>query len=285
LKNSKYSAELGAAVEDNVNPETIIYLLKNQLLDAAIFNHNLKRVISFLIWKLSVERANANLKAEMGEALQKTVNSLEDLLKKYAERRQTWKQQLDKYDYDIMCLKNQLDSRRFADFTFLGSSNKPRLRKAINKRLFMRQSNNKLDGTCRATINRLFSPMGKCDPQRQLSGTDFTRAFEAIGAAKSKFNAVIVGTETGKNEQHTEMGVKEEQITKLDGELHEAQIELAWHKALDDLLIEELKKTRGKLDILRNQMNEIKSSAERAIKDENENWKCITDSLKVFILL
>jgi len=49
IRGSKYAERLGSAVvEGNISNETIIFLLKNELIDAAIINHNLKRVISML---------------------------------------------------------------------------------------------------------------------------------------------------------------------------------------------------------------------------------------------
>ena len=269
LKTTKYSVELGAAVEDNVNPETTIYLLKNQLVEAAIFNHNLKRVISFLIWKLNVERANASIKSEMGNVLQKTVNSLEELMKKYTEKRQYWKQQLDKYDYDIMYLKNQLECRK-GEGTVVCPI-KPRLRKTINKQLFLRQNTVKImDATTRCRGGWMVSPSAAATGTiRRLSGLDFTKLSEAL-------------CRPGRCE-HQE-GAKVDSIggsREIEGELHEAKIEMAWNKTLSDLLIEELKKTRDKLEALKQRVSEIKESAEQAIKDGDYNWKTITECLKV----
>ncbi len=302
LKSTQYAAELESAVGDSVNPETTIYLLKNQLIEAAIFNHNLKRVVSFLIWRLNVERANASIKGEMGTALQKTVHSLEDLLKKYSEKRHQWKQELERFDYDIMCLKNQLESRKGGDCTTtFGAAGKPRLRKAINKREFMRQSTCRLlDGTGRC-LGMMFSPRARAAPQRQMSGTDFTKLAEAAGGGKTSTHKVVnaiplssFGAAAAEQSTKPEPDkiviaaapVVPEEVAgnannKLESELHEAKLELACSKTLADLLSEELDKTRGKLSTLRGQIGDITQSAEQAIKDENNSWKTITDSLKV----
>jgi len=266
LATNKYTKELGAAVEDTVNPETIIYLLKNQLVEASIFNHNLKRVVSFLVWKLNMERANATIKEELGMSLEKTVSSLESILEKYSENRQSWKQQLDKYDYDISRLKNQLSAlQNLGEFPCSFGGLRPRLRKTINKRVFNKQNTCKLADATGRCLGRLFSPRAYPMLKKQLSNMDFTMLTETANKAQlaSPCNRPA------------------EQTQEHDEDLRRVQIDLVFHKARADLLMEELKKAREKAEELRNQVAEIKNSADQAIKDENSNWRLITNTLKV----
>ncbi len=324
MATSKYATQLGEAVEDSVNPETIIYLLKNQLVDTAISNHNMKRVISLLIWRLNAERATTSIKSEMGSAMQKTIDSLELLMSKSSEKRQAWKQRLEKLDYDISCLKQQLESWHSGGGDLLGTLTmvgKPRLRKPINKRAFNRQGTWRMPDSSGRCASRLFSP--RRSPQRQMSGLDFSGAMEQSTHVVSSFKDALKataeppkGTDTpAKDVPHVAMeqiklipppvsagnfGEPElvatrirpeftdmnaagdrEEAEKLERNLHEVQIELAWHKALSDLLMEELGKTREKADVLRGQVAEIKESAEQAVKDENDNWRMTTENLKV----
>ena len=67
-----------------------------------------------------------------------------------------------------------------------------------------------------------------------------------------------------------------EYFNKQEANLQEMQIELTWHKTLNDLLLEEIVKTREQANTLQNQMSDIKTSSEQAIQDENKNWQSIT---------
>ncbi len=286
-------------MEGSVNPETIIYLLKNQLVEAAICNHNLKRVISLLIWKLNVERANVSIRSEMGTALQKTVDSFERLMAQSSEKRHAWKQQLEKLDYDISCLRQQLESWRASGGELLCPSAKPRLRKPINKRVFNHQSTWMIPDSAGRCASRLFSP-----PQRRMSGMGFGRdqspRMRPVSSFKDRLQPpAAAGTPIGDcvatevkafptpntggaiKPEMTEMGAGREEADKLERNLQEARSELAWHKALSDLLMEELTKTRQKADVLREQVADIKDSAEQTIKDESSNWQMTTEKLKV----
>ena len=71
-------------------------------------------------------------------------------------------------------------------------------------------------------------------------------------------------------------------LETLEHGLRNAQMDLAWHKTLTDLLMEELIKTREQANVFKEQITNIKISSEKVIQDENKNWKIATDSLKVY---
>jgi hypothetical protein len=111
MAGSRYGASLGSAVvEGYVSPDTIIYLLKSQLIDSAIWNHNLKRVISFLTWKLQVEECTARAKIETEHMHQRIIESLENLLTGTDARHQALKRRLDQLDYDLNQIKTQVSA-------------------------------------------------------------------------------------------------------------------------------------------------------------------------------
>eukprot|EP01022_Parablepharisma_sp_SALTPOND_P030089 TRINITY_DN752_c0_g2_i1.p1 TRINITY_DN752_c0_g2~~TRINITY_DN752_c0_g2_i1.p1 ORF type:complete len:1098 (+),score=127.79 TRINITY_DN752_c0_g2_i1:4952-8245(+) len=313
LSACKYAETIGTAVVDGyVSPETLNYLLRNQAIDAAIMNHNLKRVISLLVWKLQVERANGNIKGEMCKVLQKTVDSLEDLLKKSNTKHQAWKKRVEKLDYEIDLLKQELEHKKnYPSFALV----KTRIRKPICS--MMRQ------GTFKHI--QLFSPQRKTSCQ--------TLGLSRLAQEKYKASQV---TEDNGEPEFLEMNEEEElklqeiiddryktggrkvlerrnnnnnllhvdtagalrpplqknmttvcasfklgQMEQLEANFQELQIELAWHKTLTDLLMTELIKTREQASTLRNEIEEIKASSEQTIQDENRNWQMITNSLKV----
>jgi len=130
LKTSKYADSIGAAVEEGkLSCETMNYLLKNQLLDSAIINHNLRRVISLITWKLLVKNVDAAIKTESAKVLQKTVDSLEAALENATKKYQGISQKLDELDYEMRTMRDFYEFHK----EFLGNSTptKPRLKKHI----------------------------------------------------------------------------------------------------------------------------------------------------------
>jgi len=327
MSTSKYAETLDSAViEGKVSPETIIYLLKNQLIDAAILNHNLQRVVSLLAWKLYVEKSAASLKNEINAMLQKTVNSLESLLTKTSTKHQTMKRKLEKLDYEITQLKLQQISHRSIMGSFVTNSNinnnRPKVRKPI-KRLSalkhtafgitesrilkirpaglitpmgMISSHSKelrWDDVCRSRVKEEMSskfknlpPMTEEDEQpktAEMNEDDEKKIQEIVAGKKSPIRKLdLMGEENTSNyDRHQEI----EHLEFLEHGLRDAQIDLAWHKALTDLLMEELVKTREQANSFKKQISEIKVSSEQVVQDENRNWKMITDSLKVFFII
>jgi len=319
LSACKYAETIGTAVVDEyVSPETLNYLLRNQLIDASVINHNLKRVVSLLVWKLQVERSNANIKDDMCKALQKTVDSLEDLLRKSSEMHQAWKKRVEKLDYQIEQLKNHTDIRKS---TVLNTLIKTRIRKPVTKHSMLHMSTFKLPsrigpkskGSTQNVIVRKSSDeklkVSQCtedngEPQvAEMNEEDEIKLQEDINA---RYNAMLAEQKSlGKrnitnNLLHPDviktasqnkvqssicLSFKNNQIEELTSNLQEIQIELAWHKTLTDLLMTEVVKTREQASILKKQVEEIKSSSEQAIQDENRNWQLITNSLKVFFCM
>ncbi|MDR3548404.1 MAG: hypothetical protein P4M11_09110 [Candidatus Pacebacteria bacterium] len=111
-EHSKYAESVGSAVvEGEMSHETMNYLLKNQLIDASIINHNLKRVISLLTWKLHVERTTAGIRSETARVLQKTVNSLESLLSRSGIKHQAIRKRIEKLGYELDQLRDQISSQ------------------------------------------------------------------------------------------------------------------------------------------------------------------------------
>jgi len=251
LLNSEYSAQLCSAVEDGVNPETLIYLLKNKLIEASLVNRNLSRIINILQYKLLTERTTANVKTEMGDTLQKTVDSLESLLKETVQRSEQTKHKLEKFDYDLERMKFCIQQAVFKrDSALLVSGiNRPKIVKPINvMALRNRDDISGGSGSVRHAPKRIFS--GK------------------FSLFQKEANAV----EPVNNTRNSE----------LENALKEAQIEQKWSKTLSDLLMEELAKCRTQIDSLKMHLQSLEKSSERAIQQETENWINLTHTLKVF---
>lgn len=321
----KYAETLGTTIiEGDISAETLNYLLKNQIIEATIMNHNLKRVISILAWKLQIEKTNAIIKSDLAQVLQKSVKSLEDFLAKSNTKHQAWKKRVDKLEYEIDQLK-QLDFRDSnASFALI----RARIRKPINRRSFLKfskmipegkESKISLFQPIRLTnALRIVGPSSKnveAQQQPQITEEDGEpqvlemdeeeelklqqeidkRYANMISMKKSEYkkltqkNTIKEATPKAKfvTNAITEAPVSEsfahEYFNKQEANLQEMQIELTWHKTLNDLLLEEIVKTREQANTLQNQMSDIKTSSEQAIQDENKNWQSIINSLKVTI--
>ena len=255
LSKTKYTKKLKSAVKDGVNPETIIYLLKNQLVDANIFNHNLKRVVSFLVWKLKIEQSNSLFKSEMINALKKEVDSLEKLMQSHSEARQQWRTQLDKYDYDIMCLMDALESRKTEGGANLPTV-RPYLKRSINKASFIKRRGTKTHDS----IAQSLSP--------STSQVPFV--------TKISVSDLPIVEEVKVSDNYT----SREELFRLEADLHDARLQMEYYKTMEDLFIDELNKTRNRLDFMTKQIQNIKTSAEQSIVNENKNWQIMTDTLK-----
>ena len=315
LSACKYAETIGTAVVDGyVSPETLNYLLRNQVIDAAIMNHNLKRVVSLLVWKLQVERANVNTKNEMCKILQKTVSSLEDLLKKSSIKHQAWKKRVEKLDYEIEVLKQYAEVKKtFNNFPIV----KTRIRKPISRLSIMRR------GTFKPV--QVFSPgrktscqtLGglleeKCRVSQTTEENGEPQIAEMNEEEEQKLQQVIDSRYKGVcTEQKTPIrqgngcllnvdlskatvghkgqsivcsSFRVEQVEQLESNMQELQIELAWHKTLTDLLMTEVMQSRDQEKTLTNEIKEVRASSEQAIQDENRNCQMILSSLKVCLV-
>eukprot|EP00831_Metopus_contortus_P050048 TRINITY_DN4192_c0_g1_i1.p1 TRINITY_DN4192_c0_g1~~TRINITY_DN4192_c0_g1_i1.p1 ORF type:complete len:230 (-),score=35.81 TRINITY_DN4192_c0_g1_i1:46-735(-) len=76
-----------------------------------------------------------------------------------------------------------------------------------------------------------------------------------------------------------EKGMMDE-VEHLENDVKDATIETQWNKALSNMLMEELTKTREQCNRFKDQITEVKAAAEKAVLDENQNWSIITGSLK-----
>ncbi len=311
----KYTEALDeAVVESAVSHETMNYLLKNQIVSAAIINHNLKRIISFLVWKLQMERATASIKGEMGKALRSTVDALEGFLTKSNSKYQIWKKRVEKLDYEIEQLKQrpptQDPQRGFVPSHLpihVGKLLKP-IRKVSYLRLnalgglFPAAAEVKRKYSCQVlNVGRLVEEQRHAqeiaEQEEEIKDNDTEKSDDRDSCEKdTSDNNTANGMKNkivkrpidilNENMKDTilpqmDSGAKQrEEIEQLEADLKEAHNELSWHKTLSDLLMEEIGKTREQATTLQKQMAEMKATSERLIESENRNWQLITKSLK-----
>jgi len=255
MNSSKYATTINSAIADEqISTETLNYLLRIQLIDASVINHNLRRVVSSLIRKLQIERADARIKSERCKVLQKSVDSLEALLRKTSVNHQNWKDKMDKLDYEIDSLKHQLESQKHNTNSFSKARMKKPMTYILRQKLFLhkRRPSFQEDSSVRLTAEQ---------DESQLRTERFHRNNNLLRPATVEKDSL--------------------QLEELEITLREKQIELDWHKTLTELLMSELTKTRKQTSDLRVEIEELKRSSEQAIHDEYKNWQLATTSLKV----
>lgn len=283
MSNGKYAKTLEEAViEGCVSKETIVYLLKNQLLESVILNQNLKRVVSLLAWKLHVEKANSSIKTELGNMLQKTVTSLENLLTNACKKSQGMRRRLEKLDYEINELKEKVNNN-----TILHHEQPYIRRLRIRKPIRMATGspdNNKIAGG--SPKSRFISVC------HMREGEDKKRNFQNVATQSIEHEEKVEENEVKPIIEEALQTIGEGNIVganRISNEIeylhmnyHEAQTELSWHKEIIDQLKLELKKSREQVVVLSEQVTEIKVSSERMIQKENKNWEQLIKTLQVF---
>ena len=137
---------------DLMDIETIIFVLKRLLMDATVCNNNLKQVVSFLLWSLEVEKSNSRIRKELNDSMNKSINSLEELLHQRSLHKINLQKALEKYEYDLNAIRTQLSYRKGEDYSYKKTS-KPIMRKSIAQASFMKRSSIKV----KERLSRIFT--------------------------------------------------------------------------------------------------------------------------------
>ena len=87
--------------------EAHIYLLRGQLSEAGILNHNLKRVICALHWRVVIESGKGKIKTDLADTLQDNLEHLHSLLERTQNSHQTLRQRMEKFEFEMMDLRHK----------------------------------------------------------------------------------------------------------------------------------------------------------------------------------
>jgi len=283
MASSKYAATIETAIiNEQISTETLNYLLRIQLVDSSIINHNLKRVISLLIRKLRIERSNALVKSETCKLLQRSVDSLESFLKRANVSHQKWKNKIEKLDYEISLLKQQVESKNFSKSFF-----KARIRKPIPHPLRRSFLHNYIINPKQSLHGKeKNTPTESGEPQTVEINKAEELKLQEMDRDKCRNNNLQKPDTVGiiEDAPMLRLSFKGGELEELEINLREKQTELEWQKTFTDLLMSELSKTRKQADELRKEIEELKVSSEQAIQDESKNWQLVNSSLKVSYL-
>ena len=113
LMQNLYSIELLNGVEEgSIPPDVTIYLLKSQLIDACLANHNLERLIAANRWRQVVELGNQKILKEQCERQESTISNLDSLVEKSRLIHEKLKRRVDKLENQISLQRaqNNLDT-------------------------------------------------------------------------------------------------------------------------------------------------------------------------------
>ncbi len=95
-----------AIVEGSLAPAMVIHLLKQQLIEAAILNHNLERVISTMEWKAMIEGSKGKIRVDLCRMQEGTIGELDQVLEKTRLSHQKLRKRVEKYESDIYLYDN-----------------------------------------------------------------------------------------------------------------------------------------------------------------------------------
>jgi len=317
-----YAAALDEAILGrNVSAETMNYLLKNLVTDSFIINNYLRRTISFLVWKLQIEKTAVNIKGEIGNALQTTVDSLEDIMARSNSKHLLLKKKLEELDYEIEQLKKIYENTQFPHPSKSGPLSRTKIIKPLRKDSLRGLKPLNIIQASAFNLPRKFSeqrilPLSFVENAvagvNRISEVDELKEQDAVvfkientdrngnetPIVKKDDSEMVLSPGTRKMYQRSTFVAdtfkdcyaevieshdnKKREKDSIEEELKDAQNEMMWHKALSNLLMEEVVKSRDQGNALRKQINEIKESSEKLIEDENKKWQLITDSLKVY---
>lgn len=110
----------------------MIFLLKIQLIEAGILNHNLKRVISTHEWKKALERGTYKINESLLSMFKNNCEKLESILNQTCESHELLRSKMEKWEYQQGLQLN------FATPGFEDSTPKARIIKSVTKRSMMR---------------------------------------------------------------------------------------------------------------------------------------------------
>ena len=187
--------------------------------------------------------------------MEKELNSLEKLVQSHSEVRESWRTQLEKYDYSLMCLTDILESRKVNGCN--PSIVRPQLTKSINKTSFIKRRTTK-------NLDAIIQLVNASNPQILAAKKFSTNELPIVEEIQMPDNSVAF----------------KQEISKLECELRETRAEMEYHKTMQELFVEELNNTRDKLKVMTNQVQEVSKSAEQSIRHENVKWQNMIGALK-----
>lgn len=295
MSPSKYAESLASTIVGNMSSDTIIFFLKNQLMEAANLNHNLKRVISLLVWKLNIEKMSVNIHEIMEKNASKSVISYQKLIANSSVKHENINSKLDKLSYEITLLKETLCSQKACIpryGSFYGFQRK--LRKSIKIQPLKiipfscekKTSKTISKGMVKPFKEFLFGEVAnqktleEGQPQIEVMNETEEKEMEKDAATRRSSMNKIFKPSKDSFELHNAIGENPD-IEALERNLRDAQFDISWHKSLTSLLMEEITKTREQLLMYKNHAEESRISTERIIQTEIKHWRDLTSSLKV----
>ncbi len=292
---SPYAEELEQAmVEGKIPPETQIFLLKQQLVDAAIYNHSLMRALSTLEWKEYIEQNKARLKAGFCDLLESCNQSLDSVLDKTYQSHCRLRKRIEKFEAELYEMKEKADGTLPSivlntENSITGKQN-PNISYPTNSKVKLVKT-----FTRRSLINNELSqivPQDKKKPDyARLSyvptetPTTLPEAIEVIREKDAEIQrlAQLLEERQGRDERilTDEAAMNSMDCDRLNDKVVFLKTELDLQVSRAEQLRKAYMNAREQLKALKELTGEVEQSAKLALKDENESWQRITSNLKV----
>ena len=225
-KSTMYSKELEQAMMDGKLPaETQLYLLKQQLVDAAIYNHSLHCLLSSFEWKLYIEQNKSKMMADYCEKLEKSNDELDKMLKQTHSSHNTLRKRLEKFEEAFNKLNDESTMNVNPPLSINPQS---RLVKTFNRRSFFECKNDNLLPEPRQKSK--FAPQAEKEEPIQTNNqeSDQEKLNDKIAFLQKEFNLQVSRAE---QLEKSYMSAKEN-INRLKGVAQET--EQSFKKALKE---------------------------------------------------
>jgi len=118
-----------STMNDQISPEMMTYLLRQQLIQCLIVNKHLERVIAAFEWKQIIIAGKGNIKAKEARMQENYVKNIEQVLEKAAISHQKLRARLNKMELDLEQYINHVDPKKMA----FGTASKAKVLRPFTK--------------------------------------------------------------------------------------------------------------------------------------------------------
>jgi len=287
LCKSAYAEQLGQELVGGKLPaETQIFLLKQQLIDAAIYNHSLQRVLSTLEWKQYIEQNKLRLKSTYCNFLENCNQELDSVLDKTYHSHCRLRKRIEKFEAELYELREKNDGNtplntETSVITRTNPNTKIKLVKTFTRKSLQTGENANMPPRPKTKQNftKIAYPNAKSENPINLN--------EAIEIIKEKDNEIsrlaqLIDDKTLQEDRlYTEdFAVNTSENDRLSDKIMFLKTELDLQVSRAEQLRKAYMNAKMQLKSLKELTTEIEKTSKIALKDENESWQRITNGMK-----
>jgi len=320
MKQTKYGEAVSSTIiKNSTAPNTINYILKQNLLEATIINENLVRVISLLNWKLINEVSSNRIKEDSIKMLEKSVEDLHEILEKTRKSHHHIRKKINKLEFTLgfpIHMNNYYNCRSGIAHS-LNNKSKARIRRTIRKKFNLDKKNDqfKSDGNFSALI-------AKKDFKKKthMKSQSFGKSIESLSCMSNNLVDDTFGSNKGfeendnlvieeyddensdsqlnneeihnrkksrmfKTEDHIKIETNCDDVQFLQNKILCLQNEVSLQTARSEQLKAAYLESTNRVKNLKRQAEDIEERSNKTLINEAKNWEKILGSVKVLITL